>query len=82
MLAAARRWSSMRQRRLEGIAMTAVGRDFTATLSTSMRGPLVTRKAETRETAFAVARRLLDDAERQQFNRGEIVSVAVAQSEG
>ena len=46
-----------------------------------MRGPLVTRKAETREAAFAVARRLLDDAERQQFNKGEIVSVAVAQSE-
>jgi hypothetical protein len=61
--------------------MTAVGRDFTATLSTSMRGPLVTRQAETREAAFAVARRLLDDAERQQFNRGEILSVAVAQSE-
>jgi hypothetical protein len=31
--------------------------------------------------AFAVARGLLDDAERQQLNRGEIVSVAVAQSE-
>jgi hypothetical protein len=61
--------------------MTAVGRDFCATLSSSMRGPLVTRKAETREAAFAVARRLLDDAERQQFNKGEIVSVAVAQSE-
>jgi len=26
-------------------------------------------------------RRLLDDAERQQFNRGEIVSVAIGQSE-
>jgi len=62
--------------------MTAVGRDFTATLSTSMRGPLVTRKAATMSDAFAMARRLLDDAERQQFNRGEIVSVAVAQSEG
>jgi hypothetical protein len=32
--------------------------------------------------AFAVARRLLDDAEGQHFNRGEIVSVAVAQSDG
>jgi hypothetical protein len=61
--------------------MTAVGRGFLAVLSTDMRGPLVKRKAETREAAFAVARRLLDDAERQQFNRGEIVSVAVAQSE-
>jgi hypothetical protein len=30
---------------------------------------------------WAFARRLLDDAEQQQFNRGEIVSVAVAQAE-
>ena len=46
-----------------------------------MRGPLVTRKAAIMSDAFAVARQLLDDAERQQFNRGEIVSVAVAQSD-
>jgi hypothetical protein len=46
-----------------------------------MRGPLVTRKIETREGAFAVARRSLDDAERQQFHRGEIVTVALAQSD-
>jgi hypothetical protein len=64
-----------------GDTMTAIGRGFTATLLTNERGRLVTRKAETREAAFAVARRLLDDAERQQFHRGEIVSVAVAQSE-
>jgi len=50
-------------------------------LSTSMRGPLVTRRAPTMADAFAMARRLLDDAERQQFHRGEIVSVAVAQSD-
>ena len=61
--------------------MTAVGRDYCATLSTSMRGPLVTRKAATMAAAFAAAHCLLDDAERQQFNRGEIVSVAVSQSE-
>jgi hypothetical protein len=61
--------------------VTAIGRDFTAVLSANMRGPLVTRKTETREAAFAVARRLLDDAEQQQFNRSEIVSVAVAQAE-
>jgi hypothetical protein len=54
--------------------MTAVGRGFVATLSTDMRGPVVSRKAETREAAFADASRLLDDAERQQ-------SVAIAQSE-
>jgi hypothetical protein len=62
--------------------VTAVGKDFTAVLSSSMRGPLVTRKAETREAAFAVARRLLDDAERQQLNRGELVRVEVGQSDG
>jgi hypothetical protein len=71
----------MQHRRSRGEIVTAIGKDFTAVLSTNMRGPLVTRKGETRETAFAVARRLLDDAERQQFNRGEIVSVAVAQSD-
>jgi hypothetical protein len=52
-----------------------------ASLLSSQCGPVVSRKAETREAAFAVARRLLDDAERQQFNRREIVSVAVARSE-
>jgi hypothetical protein len=61
--------------------MTAVGRDFTAVLSTSMRGPIVTRRVATMADAFAMARRLLDDAERQQFNRGEVVSVAIAQNE-
>jgi hypothetical protein len=72
----------MRRRFDEGDTVTAVGRDFTATLSTNMSGPLVTRKAETREAAFAVARRLLDDAERQQFHRGELVRVEVGQSDG
>jgi hypothetical protein len=43
--------------------------------------PLVTRRVPTLSDAYAMARRLLDDAERQQFNRGEIVSVAVAQSD-
>jgi hypothetical protein len=62
--------------------MTAIGKGFVAVLITNERGPLVTRKAATMSDAFAVARRLLDDAERQQFNRGEIVSVQVAQSEG
>jgi hypothetical protein len=62
--------------------MTAVGRDFTAVLSTSMRGPLVTRRVPTLSDAYAMARRLLDDAERQQFNRGELVRVEIGQSDG
>ena len=61
--------------------MTAIGRGYVAVLSTNERGDLVTRKAETREGAFSQAHRLLDDAEDRQFNRGEIVSVAVAQAE-
>jgi hypothetical protein len=61
--------------------MTAIGRGFTATLSTNERGPIVTRKAVTMSDAFAAAHRLLDDAEDRQLNLGEIVSVAVAQSE-
>jgi hypothetical protein len=44
------------------------------------RPPLVTRRVPTL-AAYAMARRLLDDAERQQFHRGEIVSVVVAQSD-
>jgi hypothetical protein len=63
------------------MVVTAVGKDFKAVLSTNMRGPIVTRKADTREAAFAVARRLLDDAERREFNRGEVVSVEVRQAE-
>jgi hypothetical protein len=63
------------------MVVTAVGKDFKAVLSTNMRGPIVTRKADTREAAFAVARRLLDDAERREFNRGEVVSVEVWQAE-
>jgi len=46
-----------------------------------MRGPVERRKAGTRSQAFAAARTLLDVAERQQFHRGEIVSVEVRQSD-
>ena len=62
--------------------MTAIGRGYVAVLSTNERGPIVTRKAATMADAFAVAHRLLDDAEDRQFNRGEIISVAVAQADG
>jgi hypothetical protein len=72
----------MRRHFDEGDTVTAVGRDYCATLGTSMRGPLVTRKAATMSDAFAMARRLLDDAERQQFHRGELVRVEVGQSDG
>jgi hypothetical protein len=61
--------------------MTAVGREFTATLSTNERGPVERRKAGTRKQAFAAARTLLDIAERREFNRCEVVSVRVEQAE-
>jgi hypothetical protein len=38
-------------------------------------------KAGTRSQAFAAARTLLDVAERRDWNRGEVVSVQVAQSD-
>jgi len=63
------------------IAVTAVGKGYCATLSTNERGPVERRKAGTRSQAIAAARTLLDVAERRDWNRGEIVSVAVAQSE-
>jgi hypothetical protein len=80
-LVAALASAAARRRRFKGDTMTAVGRDYTAVLSTSTRGPIVTRRVPTLSDAYAMARRLLDDAERQQFNRGEIVSVAVGQSD-
>jgi hypothetical protein len=74
--------AARRRRSYGGDVLTAVGKDFTAVLSSSMRGPLVTRRVPTLSDAYAMARRLLDDAERQQFNRGELVRVEVGQSDG
>jgi hypothetical protein len=51
-------------------------------LVTNQRGPVLSRKAQTRADAYAAAHRLLDDAEDRQWFNGEVVSVAVAQSEG
>jgi len=50
-------------------------------LSTSERGPILSRSARSRSLAFTIARTLLDQAEDQQFNRGEIVSVEVRQAD-
>jgi len=61
--------------------MTAIGREFIAILSTNERGPVERRKAGTRLQAFAAARTLLDVAERRDWNRGEVVSVTISQSE-
>jgi hypothetical protein len=61
--------------------MTAVGKDFTATLSTNERGPLERRKAATWKDAFLAARQLLVVAEQGQWNRDEIVRVEIAQSD-
>jgi hypothetical protein len=61
--------------------LSAIGKDYVAVLSTNERGPVERRKAGTRKQAFAAARTLLDVAERREFNRGEVVSVEVRQSE-
>ncbi len=61
--------------------MTAVGKGYIATLTSNQRGPVERRPATTRREAFAAARDLLDEAERRDWNRGEIVSVQIAQSE-
>jgi hypothetical protein len=62
--------------------VTAIGREFTATLSTNQRGPLVTRCATTWKEAIAIARVLLDQAEDdRRWHRGETVSVQIAQAE-
>ena len=60
--------------------MTAVGKEFVATLSTDMRGPVECRPATTRRKAFATARDLLDEAERREWY-GEVVSIEVRQAD-
>jgi hypothetical protein len=62
-------------------APTARAAAAASLLSTNERGPVERRKAGTRSQAFAAARTLLDVAERREFNRGEVVSVEVRQSD-
>jgi hypothetical protein len=59
-----------------------VGRGFVAVLATDQRGPVERRPAKTREEAFAAARWLLDQAERRDWYRGEIVSVRIEAGDG
>jgi hypothetical protein len=62
--------------------LTAIGKTYVAILSTDMRGPVERKPAATWEMAFIKARLLLDAAERRRdWWKGEVVSVAVAQSE-
>jgi hypothetical protein len=62
--------------------VTAVGKGYCATLSSDMRGPILSRRAKTWSEAVAVARVLLDQVEDdQRWHRGERLSVQVAQSE-
>jgi hypothetical protein len=82
MLAAARRWSSMRERRRRGTIMVAIGRGFVAVLSTDQRGPVLTRKAAAKSEAFMQAHALLDQAEDMARYRGEVVGVRVEQDAG
>ncbi len=52
-----------------------------ASLTSSQRGPLVTRKAETREAAIAMAQRLLDDAGGMAWFHGEMISAQIRPGE-
>jgi hypothetical protein len=61
--------------------MTAIGQGYVAILGTNERGPVERRTATTRREAFAAARDLLDEAERRDWHRGEVVSVEVRQPE-
>jgi hypothetical protein len=61
--------------------MTAIGKGYLAILATNKRGPIERRPATTRREAFAAARDLLDEAERREWHRGEVVSVTIAQSD-
>ncbi len=61
--------------------MTAIGKGYVAVLLTNERGPVLTRRTRSREEAFKAAHYLLDRAEDQEWNRGETVSVGVAQAE-
>ncbi len=65
-----------------GGLVTAIGATWKAVLSTNERGRVLTRSARTRSLAFAIARTLLDQAEhRDDWNRGEVVSVEVRQAD-
>jgi hypothetical protein len=82
-LAASLASSAARRRRSDGRSnLTAVGTNWQASLVTNQRGPVLSRRAQTRADAFAAAHRLLEDAEDRTWFNGEVVSVAVAQSEG
>lgn len=80
-LAAALASAAARRHRNGRTHVTAIGATWKAVLSTSERGPILSRSARSRSLAFTIARTLLDQAEDQQFNRGEIVSVEVRQAD-
>ena len=61
--------------------LTAIGTNWQASLVSDQRGPVLTRRTKTRADAFAQAHRLMDEAEDRQWFNGEVVSVAVAQSD-
>jgi hypothetical protein len=61
--------------------VTAVGTTWRALLTSGQRGAVLTRRAKTRADAYAAAHVLLDQAEDRTWFNGEIVSVAVAQSD-
>jgi hypothetical protein len=59
--------------------VTAVGKTWQAALVSSVRGALLTRRAQTKADAYAQAHRLLDDAEDRAWFHGEVVRIEIAQ---
>jgi hypothetical protein len=75
--------AARRRRSYDGrIVVTAIGTTWRALLTSDQRGPLLTRRAETRADAYAAARALLDAAEDMVWFNGEIVGVRVERDAG
>jgi len=74
--------ATSRRRRFDGRSdLTAIGTTWRAALVSDQRGPVVSRRAQTRADAFAQAHVLLDQAEERQWFNGEAVSVRVEQAQ-
>jgi hypothetical protein len=60
----------------------AGAQSWKATLTSSQRGQLVTRRAQTRDGAVAMAHVLLDEAEGRDWLHGEQISVGIQRDDG
>jgi hypothetical protein len=82
-LSAALASAAARLRRSKGgNTVSAIGKTWRASLVSDQRGSVLSRKAESREGAFAQAHRLLDEAEDMVWFHGEAVGVRIEQDGG